>query len=399
MQSSITKKPATGLNTEADTNSEEYFEQNQASLLSVDQILQRWSAWQARLSQDTSLRNRVITHGSMIVVVSLVVILSQIDLPWGKFYVIHPLRYEAEPEPALDTAAARPLTLPNNIADNRDDLLVREAVLRTSVGGGAASNPPPAIPQAGSTISQYTVESGDTISGIAAKFGLSPETIVWSNPELEINPDVLSIGQIVTILPVDGVFHQVGGGDTIAGIAATFQTDPQLILNHPLNELDPDNPVIQPGQWLVVPGGRKPIKARTVTAFVYDGPTPEGAEVGTGVFAWPASGNISQGFHGYHPGVDIAGWLGAPVLAADAGYVAYSGWDGTGYGLSVVIDHGNGFQTLYAHLQTSYVEPGTSITKGQQIAEMGSSGNSTGPHLHLEIRQGTVQRNPYGFLP
>jgi murein DD-endopeptidase MepM/ murein hydrolase activator NlpD len=97
--------------------------------------------------------------------------------------------------------------------------------------------------------------------------------------------------------------------------------------------------------------------------------------------------------------VDIAGWMGAPVLASDSGYVVAAGWDGTGYGLSVVVDHGNGFQTLYAHLQTAYVNPGESVTKGQQIAEMGSTGNSTGPHLHFELRQGTIQRNPYGFLP
>jgi murein DD-endopeptidase MepM/ murein hydrolase activator NlpD len=396
----MTKNSAGGLSPETDSAGDGRSEQNRTLLLPANLLVHSWSGWLARLSHDTTFRNRIVTHGTMIVVVFAVVLLSQIDLPWSKIDKIRPLRYEANPESTLDAASSeRPLTLPKNITNDQDDVLFRAAVLQTSGQGNDTGSSVPAIPQASAAITSYTVEPGDTISGIAAKFGLSPETIVWSNPELEINPDLLSIGQTVTILPVDGVYHQVGGGDTIAGIAATFQTDPQLILSHPLNELDPDNPVIQPGQWLIVPGGWKPIKARTVTAFVYDGTVPEDAEVGTGVFAWPASGNISQSFHGYHPGVDIAGWQGAPVLAADSGFVVASGWDGTGYGLTVVIDHGNGFQTLYAHLQTSYVEPGASVNKGEQIAEMGSSGNSTGPHLHLEIRQGTVQRNPYGFLP
>jgi len=214
---------------------------------------------------------------------------------------------------------------------------------------------------------------------------------------LENNPDLLSIGQQLTILPVDGVYHQVGGGDTIDAIASTFKTDPQLIINQPLNNLDPENLLIIPGQWLIVPGGSKPFVPRAVTA--YSGPIPGDATAGTGIFGWPASGEITQGYFGYHPGVDIGGWTGATVLAADSGYVVATGWDDTGYGLSVVIDHGNGFQTLYAHLNEYYVSPGENVAKGQQIGEIGTTGNSTGPHLHFEIRHGTVQRNPYGFLP
>jgi hypothetical protein len=104
----------------------------------------------------------------------------------------------------------------------------------------------------------YAVETGDTITGIAEKFGLNPETLIWSNPELEYNPDLLSVGQTLTILPVNGVYHQVGGGDTIAGIAATFKTDPMLDPQPPTQRIRPRQPVDRkPGEWLIVPGGQQ----------------------------------------------------------------------------------------------------------------------------------------------
>jgi hypothetical protein len=120
--------------------------------------------------------------------------------------------------------------------------------------------------------------------------------------------------------------------------------------------------------------------------------------VGSGNFSWPASGDISNGFYRYHPALDIAAHFGAPILAADAGHVVVAGWDHY-YGYHLIIDHGNDYQTLYAHLQSYYVEVGNNVSKGMNIGEMGSTGNSSGPHLHFEIRQGQTRRNPYNFLP
>jgi murein DD-endopeptidase MepM/ murein hydrolase activator NlpD len=345
-----------------------------------------------------NVRNKALTHVTMVVVALLVIGLSQMDLAWGTINAIHPLKYDTNA--VADTATnTQPLSLPLELRNIEDDVLVRGAVPRTIIPDRSPQNTGQAgaVTTISGQLQTYAVQSGDNISIIAARFGLRPETIVWANPDLENNPDVLSIGQELTILPVDGVYHQIGGGDTIDGIAATFQTDPSLIINHPLNNIDADNPVIQAGAWLVVPGGNKPFKPRAVTA--YSGPVPDNAALGSGIFGWPATGSISQGYFGYHPGLDIAGWVGAPVLAADSGYVVAAGWDSTGYGLNLVIDHGNGFQTLYAHLDSYYIEPGTNVSKGQQVGEMGNTGNSTGPHLHFEIRHGTVQRNPYGFLP
>lgn len=331
---------------------------------------------------------RSTAHLIVLFIIALAIGVSRTPFAWNGIRAIQPLRpAPAKPvAPMVDLEVGTPLTLPAHLNDPDDDVLVRGAVPRTIIPDRTKEE-----------ISTYSVQSGDTIFDIAARFGLAPETLMWANPALENNPDLLSVGQELTILPIDGVYHQVGGGDTIEGIASTYRADPTAIIDYPLNKLDPENLVIEPGQWLIVPGGTKPFIPRTVTA--YSGPIPADATVGSGIFGWPASGSISQGYWSAHPGIDIAAWIGAPIAAADSGHVVAAGWDDTGYGYMVVIDHGNGFQTLYAHLQSYYVEPGDNVAKGQQIGEMGSTGNSTGPHVHFEVRQGTVQRNPVGFLP
>lgn len=277
--------------------------------------------------------------------------------------------------------------LPANYASFGGQVLVRAAVPHTII---------PERPRV--ELTHYVVQSGDTIFGIAAQFGLAPETIMWANGRfVEDNPDLLRVGQELVILPVDGVYHQVGGNDTVETIAAAYKVEPASIINYPLNELDPNDAHVVAGQWLIVPGGTKPYIPRTVVA--YSGPIPEDASKGSGTFGWPAAGQITQGYWDRHRALDVGAWNGAPVLAADSGYVVAAGWDDSGYGRMVVIDHGNGFQTVYAHLQVYYVEVGDSVAKGEQIGEVGSTGNSSGPHLHFEMRQNGVQRNPFGFLP
>lgn len=346
-------------------------------------------------SHNEVLSNRTLPHLTMILIALLAIGVSSLNLPWGEIGAIHPLKRSISDtvQPVVKEDNTPPLTLSGELINNQDGVLFQAAVPRTTIPDRSLFSQP-----ASDDIRSYVVESGDTITAIAYKFGLSPETLIWSNADLEENPDLLSVGQTVTILPIDGVYHQVGSTDTLEGIAGTYKTDVQSIIDLPLNRLDPENPIIQPGQWLVVPGGSKPFIPRTVTTYAYTGPVPDDATTGTGFFSWPATGSISQGFFSYHPGIDIAAFIGAPVLAADSGYVIVAGWDNM-YGYHLVIDHNNGFQTLYAHLNAYYVEAGTNVVKGEQIGEMGSTGNSTGPHLHFEVRQGTLQQNPYGFLP
>jgi len=243
----------------------------------------------------------------------------------------------------------------------------------------------------------YTVQSGDTVSSIAQKFGISSETIMWSNEGLEDHPDMLRLGQELIILPVSGVYHTVRAGETVEDIAAKYEVEPSAITEHELNELE-EPYELKAGQKLIVPGGSKPFVYRQVYAS-WEGEPPAGAERGSGNFGWPVSGIITQGYWGGHPAIDIGAPKGAPVYAADSGFVSVSGFSSWGYGRMIVIDHQNGFQTLYAHLAAAYVEPGQSVVKGQQIGTVGTSGNASGPHLHLEIHLNGVPRNPLGFLP
>jgi len=248
------------------------------------------------------------------------------------------------------------------------------------------------------SIITYTVQAGDTVFDIAKRFGITPETIMWSNPDLEDNPDWLPVGMEIIILPVSGVYHTVKAGDTVEKLAKEYKVDPSVIINFPLNNLRPPYELI-PGQKIIVPGGEKPYKPKIVRH--YTGPIPPGAAKGTGRFSWPIDGAlyITQYYWRLHRAIDLGVPEGTPVYAADSGFVVYAGWNDQGYGKLVIIDHRNGFMTYYAHLSVIKVDVGMSVHKGQIIGLSGNTGKSTGPHLHFEIRLNGVPRNPLGFLP
>jgi murein DD-endopeptidase MepM/ murein hydrolase activator NlpD len=241
----------------------------------------------------------------------------------------------------------------------------------------------------------YRVQPGDTTESIAEQFGLDPTTIMWSNPEIEKAPDLLKVGQELVILPLDGVYHTVEEGDTLDDIVETYEVPIQEIVNCPFNNLPLDGE-LRAGTRIVVPGGTKPYVPREVTT--YGGPVPEDI-AGTGLFRWPASGYISQGYWYGHRAVDVANAIGAAILASDGGYVSFTGWTDVGYGYLVVLDHANGYRTYYAHLNDYFVVEGQAVEAGQVIGEMGSTGNSTGPHLHFEVRYNGYPTNPLVYLP
>ena len=245
-------------------------------------------------------------------------------------------------------------------------------------------------------ITTYTVKQGDTVYDIAQRYEISGESILWANGKLEDNPDLLSVGQELVILPVSGILHVVEEGDSLASIAARYRVDMASIADFPGNDFS-ETYELAVGQRLTVPGGTKPYVPRLV--FAFKGPVPSGAKKGTGTFGWPTTGLITQKFWSRHRGIDIGSRDGTPVYAADSGYVALARWSDVGYGRMVIIDHGNGFQTLYAHFGVYYVEEGQSVAKGEKIGLMGNTGNSTGPHLHFEISVKRVKRNPMIYLP
>jgi murein DD-endopeptidase MepM/ murein hydrolase activator NlpD len=242
----------------------------------------------------------------------------------------------------------------------------------------------------------YTVQAGDTVQSIAEHFGLQPTTISWANPAIEDAPDLLQIGQEVVILPVDGALHKVSEDDTLASIAEEYKVEPEAIATCKYNRLELPDPLIVEGQRLIIPGGEKPYVPKVVTT--YAGTVPEGAR-GTGRFQWPVLGRITQGYWYGHRAIDLGAATGSAVVATDGGFVSFAGWTDVGYGYLIVIDHANGFATYYAHLSNMYVFEGQAVERGQVIGAVGSTGWSTGPHLHFEVRYHGVQQNPRAYLP
>lgn len=266
----------------------------------------------------------------------------------------------------------------------------------------------------------YTVQTGDTVFGIAENFGLRPETIFWGNQAvLNDDPHQLYPGQVLNILPVDGVYHLWRAGENFTKVAEFYGVDPAVIVEWSGNKLDIfsfdfQDPTIEPGTQLIVPGGQRefvdfgppriprdnPAVARTYGPG-HCGSVLDGA-IGTATFVWPTTATYLSGYDyspaSNHYGIDIAGDTGNPIFATDSGVVVYSGWSNFGYGYLAVIDHGNGWQSLYGHLSSLYVGCGQSVFQGTSIGAMGSTGNSSGPHLHFELMYSTAKVNPWNYV-
>lgn len=236
-----------------------------------------------------------------------------------------------------------------------------------------------------SAISIYVVRDGDTLSEIATMFGVSVNTIVWAN-DLQ-RGSALKVGQTLVILPVSGVKHTVKKGDTLTSIAKRYNGDADDIKS--FNAIE----TLVVGAEIIIPDGELTAAAPTTRPATVSG-SSSAAEY-TGYYLRPITGGRkTQGIHGYN-GVDLAAPAGTPILAAASGEVIVSrqgGWNG-GYGNYIVIRHDNGAQTLYAHNLSNIVGIGQRVVQGQVIGYVGSTGRSTGAHVHFEIRGGP--RNPF----
>lgn len=235
------------------------------------------------------------------------------------------------------------------------------------------------------SISVYTVRQGDTLGQIARMFGVSVNTIAWAN---NIRSGVIRPGDSLVILPISGVQHIVKAGDTVSSIAKKYGADARevaLFNNLSVGEklVVGDTVIIPDGELASSPSLAMPSRVRGAGGPAYDG-----------YYLRPIlGGRKTQGLHGYN-GIDLANYYGAPVFASAEGEVIvarYDGWNG-GYGKYVVISHGNGTQTLYSHLSQVFTYVGRQVPRGELIGNIGSTGNSTGAHLHFEIRGA---KNPF----
>ncbi len=248
---------------------------------------------------------------------------------------------------------------------------------------------------------EYIIEAGDTVTSIARKFGLNVNTILWEN-DLGAR-SLIRPGGKLRILPSDGVIHSVARNETLSKISSDYSVSSDNIIIS--NRLDPDE-TLKVGQKLFIPGGKKVVAPVTVAGRTYSGTTitqapapsaPQAVYTG-GRLLWPTVGNrITQYYSWRHRGLDVANRTGTPLYAAESGTVERSGWN-TGYGYNVVINHGGGLKTLYAHASVLRVRAGDWVNRGDIIADMGSTGWSTGPHLHFEVILNGVKQNPLNYL-
>jgi len=257
------------------------------------------------------------------------------------------------------------------------------------------------------SVTQYTVKPGDTLGSIGKKFGVTTDTVRYANNISDIG--YLKVGQVLEIPPVNGVVYEVKSGDTLASLSTKFKVAEQAIAD--FNYLSKPFTLTK-GQTLVLPDANIP---SPVVAIV---PTPVSGQVsgdyytgaaygyipysstgrkGTGTFIWPTNNRtVTQNFSWYHPAMDIA--VPSPIYASDSGVVVRSGWWTNGYGFAVQIDHRNGYVTTYAHMSVLQVTVGQEVDQGNVIGQMGSTGRSTGPHVHFTIQKNGSFVDPAGYF-
>lgn len=307
--------------------------------------------------------------------------------------------------------ASEPLSA--NITNINTGGIPRMAVIHTTI---------PSRPRI--EVTTYDVQLGDTVFGISEKFGLTPQTILWGNYNTLLDdPHNLKAGQELNILPVNGTYYEWQDGDGLNGVAKFFGVAPEDIIKYPSNRLtletigDFTRPNIEPGTMLIVPGGERlfiswsaPVgvtRENPASSYILGDGACEpisGGAIGFGTFVWPAASHFLSGYdwspQTNHRAIDIAGHEGAGIFAVDAGVIVYSGWNNYGYGNVVILDHGTGFQSMYAHMSAIYVGCGQSVGQGEAIGAFGSTGRSSGAHLHFELMTSVYGKvNPWDFLP
>lgn len=342
-------------------------------------------AWQVfRLDKVTPVR--LASHVALLLMALLVLLLSRVDLPDWQIVRAAPPQVDDVGLPAELTFEQLPL--------GGSPLLESGVLVRAPV-------PFTEIPDRPRTeVVTYTVQLADTVLGIAEQFKLNPNTILWANLEDLSKPFVMQVGEVLLIPPVDGVLHTVKEGDTVAKIAKLYKVTPEGIVGYGPNGLSSADDPLTVGAVLIVPDGDRTPPEQVVAAPSARGGSGTSAPWRAAGFVWPAYGGLTQRFWlPAHPAIDIGASMGAPVVAADEGTVITAGWSNVGYGNMILIRHPDGYVTLYAHLSRIDVSYGDYVARGQRIGAVGSTGRSTGPHLHFEIQTGGRSYNPLIYLP
>jgi murein DD-endopeptidase MepM/ murein hydrolase activator NlpD len=257
----------------------------------------------------------------------------------------------------------------------------------------------------------YTIQPGDTVSSIAAQFGIDQNYILWNNPHVSTDPNMLIVGGTLVVPSTDGLVYNVTLGDSLNGIAGSYGIDVNSIVSFAPNGITSPDTVVE-GMVLVLPGAKLAAPAAPVAADPAPGvPVPAAADrvpdpapapvVSSGSYIWPVTGNVTTYFSGYHLGIDIDGYgnYGAPILAAASGTVVLTAWDDYGYGYHVIVQNDDGTTMQYAHLSDIWVTQGQYVGQGEAVGALGSTGYSTGPHLMFNMYIGGLAVDPLAYLP
>ncbi|MCD6291748.1 MAG: M23 family metallopeptidase [Anaerolineae bacterium] len=254
----------------------------------------------------------------------------------------------------------------------------------------------------------YVVQPDDTLASIAIEFGRDLTDMACATRSASEDPSAIRPGQKLAIPALGTACHIVRRGETLDSIASLYGVPVEVIVDNAWNELDGPPYVLHPGQRLRIRGALdprfmssyRPLKRHRIPSRVADNGLPlEEWPYGDGHFVWPVKGPITQRFSAHHRAIDIAADFGEVVVAADTGTVVRAGWNNQGLGYRVVIDHHINYVTVYAHLSAILVREGEVVKKGQPIGLIGSTGHSTGPHLHFVIRDYGVAVDPLTLLP
>ncbi len=315
-----------------------------------------------------------------------------------------------------------------------------QAALPTLVITQPTATPTPGPSPAGAGVAAdtgtvYVVKAGDTLLTVALEMGVDVDAMgCLLRPDFDPG-EPLVIGDMLRPMAEGTLCHRTEAGDTLFGVAAVYGVDPEAIAREVWNAL----PGVVSGSDLGLAAGRY-VRVPVALAKSFDaiavvgqpsetapfltwmlaqaantapqdalqrsiertaevgGPVPANWPYGSGRFMWPAYGLLTQGYRFDHRAVDIAAPPGSPVTASDRGVVLRAGWNNQGYGRFVIIDHKIDYLTLYAHLDTIFVNEGDIVAQGQVIGTVGSTGNATGPHLHFEVRDFGRIVNPLELL-
>ncbi len=257
----------------------------------------------------------------------------------------------------------------------------------------------------------YTIQPGDSVSSIAAQFGIDPNYILWNNPHVSSDPNLLIVGGTLVVPSTNGLVYNVTLGDNLNAIADEYGIPVSNIIDFAPNGLTTPDTVVE-GMVLVLPGAQ--LAAPAAPASDPTGPIPASAadpapdtsvsnpapQPSSG-YIWPVLGNITTYFSGGHPGIDIDGYgnYGAPILSASSGTVVLTAWDDYGYGYHVIVQNDDGTQMQYAHLSDIWVSQGQYVGQGEAVGALGSTGYSTGPHLMFNMYVNGYPVNPLDYLP